>query len=474
MSRLLARDFLESEAISLITRLEQVQPFSLSMPMVAAASVSDEAFRAISDHLLARKHSLRAQVHGFVAFLKHPYNISTSDTVLQANYAALKLRFNAILDQFDIFADVINQRAEHKTGVWIAGLDILAQDALQLAGNYYEVPPVMCFLERGHGAAIRRARTRLPGGDTNPVAIIQVPRERMVGSGIAASLIHEVGHQGAALLDLVSTIRREMNKTPVAAQHRAAWSMYHLWLSEILADFWAMGHLGIGASLGLMGVVSLPRYFMFRHHPTDPHPFPWIRVKISLAFGEALFPHPQWAMLQRLWHQLHPLEGLSPDMRATIAALEGCMPQFTTLVSNHRNKNMKGKSLVNLFPITARQPATLKNLYQDWLHQPKKMTQSNPSLIFAVIGQARADSLIDAESENKLLSRLLRNWAWYRAEDRLVPHHLSPPSGGSIKNANYMAEDRAIAHHIPPANGSTTNLHYMKGKNLMNHHKKII
>jgi hypothetical protein len=422
MPRILARQFLESEALSLITRLEQVTPFSLSMPMVAAASVSDEAFRAISDHLLTRKHDLKRQVHAFVHFLKNPANAPLSEQELQAGYALLKLRFNAILDQFDIFADVINQRAEHTTGVWIAGLDILAQDALQLKGNYYEVPPVMCFLERGHGAAIRRARTRLPGGDTNPVAIIQVPRERMVGSGVAASLIHEVGHQGAALLDLVATIRAEMTKTQVPPPQQSGWAMYYLWLSEIIADFWAMAHLGIGASLGLMGVVSLPRYFMFRHHPTDPHPFPWIRVKISLAFGEALFPHPQWAMMQQLWHQLYPTEGLAKETLDTLATLEKSMPQFVQLVLVHRNKHTRGEPLVTLFPTKTRQPALLKATYQLWRQQPTSMRQGDPSFIMAVIGQARADSEITAEEESHLLSRLLRNWAWYRAEDRVATH----------------------------------------------------
>ena len=81
--------------------------------------------------------------------------------------------------------ELVKNRIE--TGVWVAGLDVLAGDALQLDAQLYRVPPVMCFLERGHGAAIRKARTRLPGGDDNPVAIIQVPRERMVGSGIAAN-----------------------------------------------------------------------------------------------------------------------------------------------------------------------------------------------------------------------------------------------------------------------------------------------
>jgi hypothetical protein len=55
---------------------------------------------------------------------------------------------------------------------------------------------MVCYLDRGHGAAIRRARTRLPGGKSNPVAVIRVPRERMISHGIASSLIHEVGPSG--------------------------------------------------------------------------------------------------------------------------------------------------------------------------------------------------------------------------------------------------------------------------------------
>ena len=101
----------------------------------------------------------------------------------QRRFTLLRLRFNSIICQFDIFADVLAQRSEHETGVWVAGLDDVAADALELPG-YYTAPPVICYLYRGHGAAIRRARTRLPGGDLTPVVIISVPRERMVGSGV--------------------------------------------------------------------------------------------------------------------------------------------------------------------------------------------------------------------------------------------------------------------------------------------------
>ena len=103
----------------------------------------------------------------------------------QRRFVLIRLGFNDVLSQFDLFTEVITQRSEHETGVWLSGLDVLARDALRLELDGYEQVPAVCYLARGPGAAIRRARTRLPGGVPNPVAIIRVPRERMVGSGIA-------------------------------------------------------------------------------------------------------------------------------------------------------------------------------------------------------------------------------------------------------------------------------------------------
>ena len=150
----------------------------------------------------------------------------------------LRLRFNAVLTQFDLFDSVITQRSENQTGVWLSGLDVASADALQLKHNFFEAPPIICYLDRGTGAAIRRARTRLPGGGSNPIAIIRVPRERMVGSGIASSVFHEVGHQAAALLGLVESLRPELRKMAQAnPQDAEAWVLWERWISEIVADF---------------------------------------------------------------------------------------------------------------------------------------------------------------------------------------------------------------------------------------------
>ena len=47
----------------------------------------------------------------------------------------LRLRFNVVLTQFDLFSDVITQRSENETGVWLGGLDVVSADALELPGN---------------------------------------------------------------------------------------------------------------------------------------------------------------------------------------------------------------------------------------------------------------------------------------------------------------------------------------------------
>ena len=176
----------------------------------------------------------------------------------------------------------------------------MAADALRIPGNYYDPPPVICYVDRGQGAAIRRARTRLPGGRDNPVAVIRIPRERMVGSGIGSSLIHEVGHQAAALLDLINSLRPILKQKQLSSRTPGAWVLWERWISEIVADFWSVAKLGISSTIGLMAVVSLPRAFVFRIALDDPHPFPWIRVKLSCAMGSRVISSPAMAALLRV------------------------------------------------------------------------------------------------------------------------------------------------------------------------------
>jgi hypothetical protein len=405
------RAMLMHETRSLMARLAMVKPFALQETMLPAAALLPMAQSAIDKYLVVGRRQLRRLLHQYLRWLEQPASEAATPAEAQRRFTMLRLKFNIVLTQFDLFSDVITQRSENETGVWLGGLDVVSADALELPG-YYTAPPVICYLDRDIGAAIRRARTRLPGGGPNPVAIVRVPRERMVGTGIASSLVHEVGHQAAALLDLVNSLRpvlKGLQRGAIAG--RLPWQMWERWISEIVADFWSVARVGVASTIGLMGVVSLPRPFVFRLNRDDPHPMPWVRVKLSAAIGEALYPHPQWWRLGALWESYYPPLGLPAATSDLLAQLLESMPAFVSLLVNHRPRSLRGRSLMEVMDLAPRQPARLAALYREWGADPSKMYRASPILVFAVIGQARADGGISPEDESALLSKLLTYWA---------------------------------------------------------------
>lgn len=405
-----AQAMLEQEARAMLARLALVKPFALQESVLPAAALLPVAQSAIDKVLLVGRRELRGLLQRYIGWLRAVGGRITPAQA-QRRFAILRLKFNIVLTQFDMFADVITQRSESETGVWLSGLDVAATDALSLPG-YYDSPPVICYLDRDIGAAIRRARTRLPGGVENPVAIIRVPRERMVGSGIASSLVHEVGHQAAALLDLVSSLRPVLQGLQRGGgSDRIAWALWERWISEIVADLWSVARVGIGSTQGLINVVSLPRPFVFRLNLDDPHPMPWLRVMLSAAMGEALYPHPQWRRIAALWESYYPLHGLPADAAAVVQRMRASMPAFVALLVEHRPKALRGRSLRETFETDARQPARLEALHREWVRDPSLMYRAQPMLVFAVIGQARGNGWLAPEDESVLVAKLLTYWA---------------------------------------------------------------
>jgi hypothetical protein len=411
-NRSLAARMLEQEARALLTRLARVKPFVLHETMLPAAALNPAAQIAIERFLIHGRRELRQRIWDYLDWLRGEGR-QAAPAELQRRFVGVRWRFNDLLSQFDLFHQSITQRSENEIGVWLSGLDVAAADALSLPGQPFEQPSIICYLDRGPGAAIRRARTRLPGGGRNPVAIVRVPRERLIGYGIASSLVHEVGHQGAALLGLVESLMPGLRRagTRCVPGQRLAWAMWTRWISEIVADFWSIGKLGIASTLGLVGVVSLPRWFVFRFNLEDPHPFPWIRVQLSCTIGHALYPHAQWAELAELWTSLYPTTALDASRRRLIAELGATMPDFVSLLVEHRPSSLGGRSLRETMPVEHRTPDRLAARYRSWAGRPALLRQAPPTLAFAVLGQARAAGQLSPEDESRILGDLLTYWA---------------------------------------------------------------
>lgn len=430
----------EHEARALLGRLQRITPFVTRQVMVPAANVSPAALSAIERHLVEGRERMRSDIETFLNDLQPRGALSgQAPDQVQRRWILLRLHFSAVVTQFDLFDDVLAQRSAADHGLWLAGLDALAADALRLPGQF-RAPPLVCYLDRGVGAAIRRARTRLPGGGLNPVAIIRMPRERLVGTGIASSLVHEVGHQAAALLGLVESLRVELQRVALSntpstgtedegdetanGQPVNPWRLWARWISEIIADCWSVAQVGVASTLGLMGVVSLPRPFVFRMSEDDPHPFPWIRVMLSAAIGEALWPHPQWGALQRLWQRLYPVDALSPEQRLLLHRLQESIPALVQHLLLHRPASLGGASLLSVLDPAPRHPDLLARLFVTRSDRTLTALQRlPPALAMATLGQARMDGRLGPDQDSRLTRHLLGHWALGRSLNAISPSH---------------------------------------------------
>ena len=141
--------------------------------------------------------------------------------------------------------------------------------------------------------------------------------------------------------------------------------LWERWISEIVSDFWSIARVGVVSTLGLIGVVSLPRPFVFRINVDDPHPTPWIRVKLSCAIGDGLYPHPQW--------QTSGGASGSPTTRSLIsttsarkllARLQQSLPEFVATLIDHRPQALRGRSLREAMKVEQRTPGRLAALFE--------------------------------------------------------------------------------------------------------------
>ncbi|HEY3441576.1 MAG TPA: hypothetical protein VGK29_12515 [Paludibaculum sp.] len=407
---------LSQEARALSARLAGVRPFGLLESMVPAAALAPSALIGIERSQAEGFDEIRARVAAFLQWLEQGPGQDAPPREAQRRFALLRMRFNAVLSDYEIFSAVLTQRSEHDNGVWLAGLEVAATDTLDLNPAWYAAPPLICYLDRGFGAAIRRARTRLPGGRENPVAIVRIPRERMIGCGIASSLVHEVGHQGAELLRLVPSIRPLLAALArTGGPDDGAWQLWERWISEIVADLWSVSRLGVTSTLGLLGVMSLPRAFVFRISTSDPHPAPWIRLKLSCAMGDALYPHPQWAQISRTWDRLYPQDGERQSRRFVLDSLLRTMPAFVKLLVGHSPPSLGGLSLERALALPEIRPRELAVFYRRSPLTRDRLAKTRPSTAFAAVGQARLEGVITPARETQLIAELLEYWALRRS-----------------------------------------------------------
>ena len=98
---------LAQEARALLTRLARVKPFALQETMVPAAALSDAAQTNIENFLAEGRRELRSLINGYINWIESPQGRLIKPETQQRRFTFLRLRFNVLLSQVDIFSDCL-------------------------------------------------------------------------------------------------------------------------------------------------------------------------------------------------------------------------------------------------------------------------------------------------------------------------------------------------------------------------------
>ena len=325
----------------------------------------------------------------------------------------LRLSFQNALSQFDLFSEVITQRSEH-------GQRRPALRARRRGGRGAAAAgPVLRGPAGGLLAAPRAGRRDPPGPD--PAAgrrrqpgrahpdparaddrlrhrVLAGARGRPSGRGAAAA-----GRVAAGAAAPRSGCARACGRPGICGTAGSPRS----WPTSGRS-----ARIGIGSTLGLIGLVSLPRGFVFRPSDDDPHPMPWVRVLLSCAIGDRLYPDPQWDRLAATWRAMYPLAGVRPQLAGDHRRAAG----HHAGPRHGAGRAPPGPAARPVARRGAPQPGAatataLLRRFSDWEADPSRMALAPPTLAFAVLGQARASGRLSPERESRLLRRLITSWA---------------------------------------------------------------
>ena len=135
-----------------------------------------------------------------------------------------------------------------------------------------------------------------------------------------------------------------------------------------------------------------------------PAPVPWIRVRLSCALGNALYPDPQWAELRGLWRALYPLGRAPAAMRRPLDRLEAEIPASRALPARSpAARAARARGSATRCACRSRRRHALLARFAAWRDDPAALPHAPPALAFAVLGQARAAGLITPERESAVL-----------------------------------------------------------------------
>lgn len=301
---------------------------------------------------------LRAEANGLAAQLaaaRTPEQLAA----VRARLVSFRQRYAQVETTLDFYGDAINTRTNPKLRAILRALDLIAGRSMEalLRPLGRTAPPALTYIDKGMGASILRAGVRLwDMGTVSPAAAIKITRHNLYRP---TSLIHETGHQVENLLgwaeEFATLLRRELaaDALPAVAD---AWAET---ATEVVADIFAFVHCGYAAVAALHDVVAADAATVLRYLPGDPHPIPYIRVLLNVAYCRQAFGSGPWDALAEAWVETHPLARAAPGTREFLERSVALLPRLAELSLARPMRAFGGRTIVQLLDPARVHPTAL-------------------------------------------------------------------------------------------------------------------
>ena len=407
-----ARWMLEQEARALLTRLARVKPFALQESMLPAANLLPGSQLAIEKFLMAGRKRLRKLVRGFLHWLTYTGGAlerrRAGTTAIHNFAAAFQCRGYSL--RYVRQRHYAAQRKRHRPLALRAGCGFRRRTATEREQLQSAAGDLLCSTAASARRSGELARGCRAAGTTRSPSLRFPENNHWLGNRIVAGARGWAPSGGVAGSGgVLASGARGPGRGSIAEQE--AWQLWKRWISEIVADFWSIARVGIASTLGLMGVVSLPRAFVFRLNVDDPHPTPWIRVKLSAAIGKALFPQPAWDQLAELWESYYPLDRVPEPAAAHFSHAGKDDPGSGRGAGEPSARGIARQDGAEALDLQQRQPARLRMLLDRWRVVPRHMYRDRADHGIRRHRPGGMDNRITPEEESVVVGKLLSHSA---------------------------------------------------------------
>ena len=394
---------------SLRVRIENLSALRALVALPPDHDISARQWNILEAELKVIAARLLSQLNtGARAYLEQSQNRLAAQA-LNALTGMIELELSKAYTFFDTYMDILTQRRTPELGRLLAGCDVLALDGIRKNHPALAlIEPPLVYCDRGFGASTLREGIRISGRSVNPMPLVQIPYSRLREKCNLTSILHEVGHEAMVRLGLRTALPKAFRQALERAGAPAAvGDLFALWSSEIGPDFWTFCCCGLAAAGAMREILTLPPSHIFHLSWADPHPMPYLRVRLCFDWCRQMWGSGLWDDWETEWQALYPLPMASSEAKEFLSQGLKYLPVISRVFLRGKFPSLNGKTIPDLFDFAPLSPVELRRRLPSQRQGKLNLRGLSPAGHLAVFRLVKEQSQLSEEQLDEVMKKWL-------------------------------------------------------------------